>query len=84
MTEPGEYLIIIDRYQVYFGNSEYYSFEIIYFPNTMGNWHSKVFALDSRLTLVKLPNRKKGLAILWLHSLTDYWDYWYVGDIVKV
>jgi hypothetical protein len=84
ITEPGEYLIMIDGYQIYFGKSECYSLEITYFFNIMGNWHSKIFTLDSWFTCVKLPNRKKGLAVLWLHSKTDYWDYWYIGDIVKL
>ncbi len=84
LTEPGTYLIMIDGYQVYFDQNERYTLEIIYFSNLVETWQSKVFSLDSWLTIVKLPNRKKGIAILWLHSVSDYWDYWYMGDIIKV
>jgi len=84
LTEPGSYYIWIDGYQVYFDKAERYSLEIIYFSNIKENWQSKIFTLDSWITFVKLPSRKKGIAILWLHSVSDYWDYWYMGDIIKV
>jgi len=82
LVEPGFYYIMIDGYQVYFDNFECYHLQIIYFSNLKANWQSKIFTIDSWITFIRIPNRKKGIAILWLHSLT--FGYWYIGDFIEL
>lgn len=82
LTEPGSYLIMIDGYQVYFNRPEHYSLEIMYFSSLISFWDSEIFALDSWITFIRIPRRKHGLAVIWIHD--TLFDYWYMGDIIKV
>jgi len=82
LTEPGSYLIMIDGYQVYFDKKERYSLEIMYFSSMISIWDSEIFALDSWITLIRMPRRKHGLAVIWIHD--TLFGYRYMGDIIKV
>ena len=74
LTDPADYIIIVEGYQVYFDKNEYYSLEIIYFTSLLPIWDSKIFALDRWIKCIRLPRKKKGLAVLWLYY--SYFDYW--------
>ena len=74
ISGPGDYTILVDGYQVYWGKKERYKLRIIYFAD-LGNplWESELFALDSCLTFFRLPRCKHGLAVIWIHdSLASY------------
>jgi hypothetical protein len=74
-TGTGQYTLIIDGYQVYFGKKECYKLEIIYLADLSNpKWSSRVFSIDCYAT-VKSP--VYGVAIAWIHD-SDF-DYWYVG-----
>lgn len=69
ISGPGDYTILVDGYQVYWGKKERYTLRIIYFAD-LGNplWESEIFALDSCLTFFRLPRCKHGLAVIWIHD----------------
>lgn len=75
LTGTGEYTLIIDGYQVYFGKAEHYKLEIIYLDNlSTPLWSSDAFSI-SYLATAQSPVH--GVAIAWIHDL-DF-DYWYIG-----
>ncbi|MEM2147095.1 MAG: S8 family serine peptidase [Candidatus Bathyarchaeia archaeon] len=76
---PGEYTILIDGYQVYFGKTEYYYLEIVYFADTTPIWTSPLINLKCMAT-VKSP--KYGVAVVWLYN-TDF-DTWYIGGFANL
>jgi len=76
---PGDYMILIDGYQVYFDKTEYYSLEIIYFANTSPLWESATFNLNC---YAKVKSPAIGLAVVWLHDL-DF-DSWYIGGYAQL
>ena len=71
---PGEYIIIVDGYQVYFDKTEYYRLEIVYFADTTPVWSSPLINLKC-ITTVQSP--KYGVAVVWLYN-ADF-DVWYIG-----
>jgi hypothetical protein len=81
LTEPGMYYIMIDGYQVYFNRNEHYCLEITHFTSLISKWDSEIFALDWWITLVRVPRRMRGLAVIWIHD--TLFDYWYIADIIK-
>lgn len=74
ISGPGDYQILVDGYQVYWGKEEKYTLRIIYFADLDNPlWESEMFALDSCLTFFRLPRCKHGLAVIWIHdSLASY------------
>jgi hypothetical protein len=76
---PGDYTILVDGYQVYFGKTEYYSLEIVYFADSTPSWSSPTFNLDC-LKSVKSP--VYGVAVVWLHDI-DF-DTWYIGGFAQL
>lgn len=81
LTEPGMYYIMIDGYQVYFNRNEQYSLEITHFTSLISKWDSEIFALDWWITLVRVPRKMRGLAVIWIHD--TLFDFWYIADIIK-
>jgi hypothetical protein len=76
---PGDYTLLVDGYQVYFGKREYYQLDIVYFANSTPLWSSPVFNLNC-FTTVRSP--VMGLAVVWLHDL-DF-DTWYIGGFTQL
>ncbi len=80
---PGDYTILVDGYQVYWGKKEKYTLRIIYFANLDNPlWESEIFALDRCLTFVRLPRCKHGLAVIWIHD--SLFSVSYMADYVVV
>ncbi|MFX0068734.1 MAG: S8 family serine peptidase [Candidatus Hodarchaeota archaeon] len=80
---PGDYLIEIEGYQVYFNKNEHYTLRIIYFADlSMSKWDSAIFALDHWFSLVKLPKKMHGVAVVWIHD--TLFNSWYMADYVEV
>jgi hypothetical protein len=82
ISEPGDYTILVDGYQVYFNKKERYRLRIIYFADLVPKWESEIIALDCWITFVRLPRCMKGVAIVWIHD--TLFNYWYMADYVKV
>jgi len=76
---PGDYTLLVDGYQVYFGKKEYYTLEIVYFSKSVPSWSSSVFNLKCFATL---RSPVYGLAVVWLHDI-DF-DYWYIGGFTQL
>ncbi len=75
----GTYKLLVDGYQVYFGKTECYTLEIVYFANPTPLWSSPTFSLKC-MTDVKSP--VAGLATVWLHD-KDF-DTWFIGGFAQV
>lgn len=75
ISGPGNYQLIVDGYQVYFGKTEYYCVQVVYIADPTPLWSSSTFVLN-RFASVKSP--VYGVAIAKLHD-TEF-DAWYIGD----
>jgi subtilisin family serine protease len=71
----GNYQLIVDGYQVYFGKTEYYCLQVVYIAEPAPLWSSSTFMLN-RFASVKSP--VYGVAMAKLHD-TEF-DTWYIGD----
>jgi len=76
---PGRYTLLVDGYQVYFGKTECYSLQIVYFADTTPLWASATFNLGY-YARVKSP--VTGLAVVWLHDI-DF-DTWYIAGFAQI
>jgi len=79
ISGPGDYILIVEGYQVYFDKVELYCLEIIYFADSVPLWSSPIFNLHG-ISLIKSP--VLGLAEVWLHD-TDF-DHWYIGEFLQL
>ncbi|MEM2780841.1 MAG: S8 family serine peptidase, partial [Candidatus Bathyarchaeia archaeon] len=76
---PGEYTILIDGYQVYFDETEYYYLEIVYFADTTPVWSSPLISLKYTATI---QSPKYGVAVVWLYD-ADF-GVWYIGGFANL
>jgi subtilisin family serine protease len=79
ISGPGDYVLEVDGYQIYFGKTEYYYLEIVYFASPTPLWSSPTFNLAC-YAMIKSP--VTGLAVVWLHDL-DF-DAWYIGAFTQL
>jgi hypothetical protein len=79
MSGPGQYTLLIDGYEVYFGKAECYSLELIYIANPTPLWASATFKLNC-FAFVKSP--VTGVAAVWVHDL-DF-DAWSISGFAQV
>ena len=77
---PGDYIILVDGYGVYFGKNERYVLEITYFASPAPIWSSDIFALDCPYKLIKPP--VSGVAVMWIHDM--FFDIWYIAGFANV
>lgn len=79
ISGPGDYTLLVEGYQVYFGKSEFYCIEIVYFADPTPLWSSPIFGLEC-FTSIQSP--VTGLAVVWLYD-SDF-DYWYIGGFTQL
>jgi len=79
ISGAGDYTLLIDGYQVYFGKTENYCLEIVYFADSTPLWTSSTFKLNS---YARIRSPTSGLAVVWLHDL-DF-DRWYIAGFTQL
>ena len=79
ISGPGDYTLLVEGYQVYFGRSEFYCIEIVYFADSTPLWSSSIVRLK---WFRSISSPVTGLAAVWLYDI-DF-DHWYIGGFTLV
>jgi subtilisin family serine protease len=79
ISGAGDYLILVDGYEVYFDKAESYKLRITYFAEGLSPiWESNYFALYCRFKVIRVP--VDGIAVVWVYD--TFFGFWYMADHV--
>lgn len=65
ISDPGNYALAVNGYQIYFDKTEHYFLEILYFASSTPLWSSPTFNLGG-CAVIESP--AYSLAVVWLHD----------------